>query len=391
LVLALALLGIAPYHAETNRFIALVGGLLVGESVCNLGQALFLAMDKAWVMALTSTLAGFLRVALCLALFLPSQDMTVLAVSLVCASWTQAIATMVVARRQMQLAAWRLDWAFCRRQLKAGLPFVAMGALIALDAQSGGILLSAFRSEKAVGAYGMANVFVSALGLVPQAFRAGVFPLMARLYRPEHQRFVELYQRSWRYLAMASLPLAVLVVLFAERMVYLVYGQPAATAVHTLQWLAPTLILQFLHIPNARVLILAGRQAQMARFIALGSVVNLVIGALLTPRFGPVAVAFARLAAMGTLFTLNGLYVYRILLGISPWQLVWRSLVATGVMVCVAFGLLTHSPDVVRAIVGIVAYIAVVVLTRAIPTDEWHWALQTLARWFAPRGQGESR
>jgi O-antigen/teichoic acid export membrane protein len=382
-VLAALLFLLRPYSQQTNLFVVLLGGTLIGSSVSNVGQALLIAFERVWLSALVSIIVSILLIASSVIAIVLDAAMPVLALILVLASWIQAAIFTWVVRRQLELKGF-LDIRFCWRQLGAGFPFVPISLFMALETQLGSILLSLFHSEAVVGFYGMANVIITALALLSQALRVGLFPVMARLYRTEQDHFVSLYKRAWRYLAIVSLPLLILLILFSDVVIRLVYRQAAPQAVLTLRWLAPTLFFYFLNIPNVRLLILDGRQGALARLYAISIGANVLVGLLLIPSYGAPGVAVARVVSMSALFVLNCVYVDRHVLPTRPWKLLWQSLVASGIMALAVFVVLAGWPDYVRGFAGLALYGLLLVALKAIPVEEWLWLRQRLSAWVAP-------
>jgi len=380
-LLAALLLGLHPYLPQTNRFIALVGATLVGDSISNLGQSLFVAIERVWLSALVSVCVSTLRLITGAVVISYGLEVKALALVLVLTSWIQATVLTWLAYRYLRPAGFRFEADFCWRQLGAGFPFVPIVLFIALENQLGGILLSFFHSEAAVGYYGMANVVVSALALLSQAVRVGLFPTMARLYRAERDHFVRLYECSWRYLSIVSLPTVILVVLLSDRIIHLVYHRTAPQAIATLQWLTLTLLFYFLNIPNARLMILDERQRILAHFFGISVGANVLVCLLFIPHYGPQAVAVARVVSMGTLFMLNCVYVYRRVLALWPWHFIWQPLAASAIMALVVFGALSSCPDYLRSLIGVVVYSALLIYLKAIPASEWLWLRQRLACW----------
>jgi O-antigen/teichoic acid export membrane protein len=377
-LLATLILGFRPYLSATNVFIALVGGTLVGDSLSNLAHSLFVAFERVWVSAITFVCFGVLRLGVGAWLLSSNVELWALSLVLVTASWAQAAVLTWLAYKHLAPVPFRFNAEFCRRQLVAGFPFVPITLLIAVEAQLGGILLSLFHSEEMVGAYGMANVVISALALISQAIRIGVFPVMSRLYQTERARFVQLYERSWRYLSIVSLPLVILVILLSDQIIRLIYQRDAPQAIATLQWLAPVLLFYFLNIPNARLMIIGKRQRVLAWFFGISAGVNVAMCFLLIPGYGSQAAALSRVISMGILFSLNYVYVYRRGLASSGWRLVWKPLAASLMMALVVFRIFPRHPDYVRGLIGIALYGALIVFFKAIPSAEWQWLRQRL-------------
>jgi O-antigen/teichoic acid export membrane protein len=381
LLLAALLLGLHPYLPQTNRFIVLVGGTLIGNSISNLGQSLLIAFERVWLSALISIAVSALLLLTGVVILSHGSGMEGLALILVLTSWIQAALLTWVSRRYLRPKGFHFDGSFCRRQLVAGFPFVPINLFIALEGQLGAILLSFYYSEAVVGIYGMANVIISALALASQAIRVGVFPVMARLYRAEHEHFVGIYERSWRYLSIVSLPGAILLILLSEQIIRFIYPRTAPEAIVTLHWLAPTLFFYFVNIPNARLMILEGRQRMLARLYAISTAANLLVGFLLIPRYAAPAVAMARVASMSILFVLNCVYVERHVLAAHPWRFLWRPLAASAMMALVIFVILRDWPVFDRSLIGVALYVVLLVCLKAIPAEDWSWLRNRLALW----------
>ena len=150
-LLAVLIFGLQPYQAQTNRVIVLVGGSLIGTSVSNLVQSLLLSTDRTWVSALTSVGVSGLLIIATIVGFSVGLGIEALALLLLLSSWIQAGVLVWVSRRDLLLRDFGFQRDFCWRQFRAGFPFVPIGLFIALEAQLGGILLSFFHSEAAVG------------------------------------------------------------------------------------------------------------------------------------------------------------------------------------------------------------------------------------------------
>jgi O-antigen/teichoic acid export membrane protein len=379
LFLAALVLGFRPYMPSTNRFVALVGGMLVGDSVSSLGRALFVAWQRAWLSALLSVGTAVLRLGAGIVILALGQNIEWLALLLVVTSWVQAAAMTWLAARPLAPKSFRFDGPFCRQQIGASLPFIPIGLSMAIEAQFGSILLSLWWSEANVGAYGSANVIISALALLSQAIRIGIFPVMARLYQDDRARLTDLVARTWRYLAIISQPVVALVILFSDPIMALVYRYANPISVVTLRWLALALCFYFMNIPNARLMILDGRQAVMARLFGVSALVNVLLSFLLIPSQGAQGVAISRVISMGVLFVLNGIYVYRHVLPVQPWRLVWKPLLAGVALVVIALALPAGVSDLLRAALSVLMYLGLLVVLRTFSRGEWLWVRHKLA------------
>ncbi|MFW6116316.1 MAG: flippase [bacterium] len=386
--MTVALMALRPYSPEANRFVALFGGVIIGNALSRLGGSLFVALERIWVPASVSLCVGALQLAAGTVVLLSGQGVETLAVVLLLASWVQAATMTWLGRRHLHLGLERFKFrtSFCQKQLKAGFPFVPIALFMAFESQLGAIFLSFYHSQAVIGYYGMANALISAVALFSQAIRLGIFPAMARFYQDEFEQFVQLYERSWRYLSVTSLPIVILVVLLSDPLMHLIYGRTAQPATVTLQLLAPTLFFYFVNIPNARLIILHKSQRVMARFFGISASVSVLTSIFSVPRFGPQAVAVARVASMGILFALNCIYVHRNILPLRLWHLVWPSLGASVGMVFTVFVALADQSVWLQSLVGALVYASLLVCLGAIPTSDRRWMRQQVQGWAVSDG-----
>ena len=356
LLLAALLLGVHAYQPATGLFIAVAGGTILGGALSNLGQSLLVAYERVWPVSLISLASGTLLVAAGLAVLRTGGSLQALALLLVLVSLLQAVTMSLTTLPLLNLKSFRLDLRFCLREMGAGFPFVPISVFIALEGQLGSILLSFFHGEAVVGFYAMANTIITSLALLSQSLRVGIFPVMARLWKTDQPGFMRLYERSWRALSMVCLPMALLVVLLADPVLRLLYGQAPAVAVVTLQVLAPTLVFVFLNTPNARLMILDKQQSVLARLLAYSTAANAILALLLVPRYDAPAAAAARAASMGIFFVLNAAYVERRILPTRPWRFVWKAAAATALMAAFVFLVAPDWPAWARAVAGMGVY-----------------------------------
>ena len=81
---------------------------------------------------------------------------------------------------------------------------------------------------------------------------------------------------------------------------------------------------------------------------------------------------------MGTLFVLNGIYVYRHVLPVGPWRLVWKPLLAGAALAGIILVLPAGVADAWRAALGVLGYLVLLVALRTFSQGEWLWVRQRL-------------
>lgn len=141
-----------------------------------------------------------------------------------------------------------LDRSLWSENLHMVLPFMAMGFLITLEFQTDVIILSAVRDEHEVGIYGAVTTIIFGLTMLSQAFRAAVYPLMARYQKDRPDRLEHIYDQSIFYLGALAIPMAAGLTLLAPQLIVFLYKSAFREAILPLQIIAWLLIFNFLNV-----------------------------------------------------------------------------------------------------------------------------------------------
>ena len=367
--LALVVTRFLDYAPQTQRVVLLYGLTILPTAIINICQALFIARERMGYLAGVALFAGGVRVvAGLLALWLGLQLVGIVA-ALLLASVVEVGVHLAIVWRRFLRPSWRLDWAFCRRQLGVAFPFVFVGITYVLENQLDGVLLSVLKDERAVGVYGAAATVLAALLLMAYAFQKAIYPTMSRLYATSQRGLERLYAEAMRYLFLGALPIAVGGTLVAEPLIIALYGNEFREAAPVLQVLLWVAFLLFLHVPNARLMVIRNDQAWIARFLMAVLGINVALNLALIPRWGAWGAAVARLTSTGVLVLLSYGYLRRRMRAPVPFRMWLRPIVAVGLMAFVLI-LLRFWPVYVLIPLGAVVYLAALIGFGALSEDD---------------------
>jgi len=188
-------------------------------------------------------------------------------------------------------------------QFRLESPFLGLTALGVVYARGGLIMLSALAGPVAVGLYAVVDRFMVAAALVPGVFNSAVYPALVRLAGASPAEAPAPAVRCLRLLAVATIPLATLIGIFAEDIVGKVFRTallPASAALQVLAWTLPIRGAQWLLGSQLTAL---DRQAQMAKAHSIGLVTFLTLTPLFIVGAGFTGLAWAVLICDGLQFT----------------------------------------------------------------------------------------
>jgi O-antigen/teichoic acid export membrane protein len=249
-------------------------------------------------------------------------------------------------------------------------------------------ILRPLAGAASVGLYSVGLKYLDGLNIVPSVFTMAVFPLMSRYARQGSDNLLRAYVLSLRLLVVVSLPIAMLITVLAEPLVWLVGGAQylnipesvqlfgreitylggSDLALRVIIWSIP---IGFVNSVTQYVLIAVNQQGRLTRAFLFGVIFNVVGNLLVIPRFGYVGAALVTiLSEFSLIFPFYASVRQHV--GVVPWASIFvRPLLATSVMGAATYGLLIIGVNVwLAAPIGALVYALVLWLLGALRGEE---------------------
>ncbi|NJN16879.1 MAG: flippase [Oscillochloris sp.] len=204
------------------------------------------------------------------------------------------------------------------RLLRASMPFGIIGFTLGLSYKFDTVLLNIFRSDVETGHYAAAYNLIFSMVLISNILNTALFPTLTRQAASDASVLPAVYGRALRYLLVLSLPIAIGGAALAHQIIPFLFGEGYAggiTALRLLIWVLPLMfITEFL----GYIVVIAGREARVARAVVLSTSINVVFNIAAVPFFG---IAGAAITTVITELILTGQYLWmlRDTLRDLPW------------------------------------------------------------------------
>src|ERR1700737_2855184 len=300
---------------SARLMLSLVALLILGVALRLLSPALFPYTVAAFALLLTTSYSSLLRAAFYIrgrlgyeAIAIVAEAIVLLALTIVAinqrATWdaflwvytisylfTCLFAFAVLRWRWHERVAVRLEPAFVRNLLRAGLPLALGFTITTVYAQLDIVLLPLFKNFQMVGWYSAANKYITAVAWVPQSAMGAVYPALALLGASDRGRLAFAYEKSFKMLAILGLPLAVGLGVMADSIVHFTRG--FEQSIPALCFLAPSVVLLFVNNSFIYTLTAINRQVDFTRLALFTLAVNVVLNLVLIPPYGYLGAAAA--------------------------------------------------------------------------------------------------
>lgn len=234
------------------------------------------------------------------------------------------------------------------------------------------LLLTAMGTPVAVGLFSAAYKFLEAIGLFTNDLTIALFPVFSRLAEDSTERLFKAYEQSLKFLYIMAIPAAVLLFVFAERIVMLFFGEAYKEAAVVLRILSPAVVIISLTSLYGYLFTALRFQRKYTGCAAIALAVNTLLDIMLIPFYGYNGAAIGTLAAETALFISGAIILRQIGAGLIGIELLWRPSIAGLCMglVCYLFkdGIIAYI--LLGAIGGLAVYAAVLLLLQTFNKQE---------------------
>jgi len=158
-------------------------------------------------------------------------------------------------------------------------------------------MLSIMKGDAVVGWYNAAYYLVQGFKPLQQMVMSALFPIMAFSYVSSKDALKRIFEKSFKFLFIIGLPMAVSITLLADKFIFLIYGPDFQNSIIALQILSWDVLLVFLYGCISFLLVSINRQHQMALFAGCTAVINIIMNLLLIPTYSYIGSAFATIIA----------------------------------------------------------------------------------------------
>ena len=257
-----------------------------------------------------------------------------------------------------------------KKMLVAALPFAFAGIFVKVYSYVDSVFISKFIGTAAVGIYAVAYKFTYSFQFLPMALVAALYPRMSSLVGKDNAGLQRLFDDAIWYLAVLAVPISFGLFAVAPDAVALA-GEGYEGAVPILQVLIFVLIPIFLDFPVGSLLNAAGRQGTKTTIMGITMLINILLNALLIPRYGVMGAAYSAIASF-TFLLFGGLHFVSQVIPTYSMRLFFRTTASIfgcgAAMGIVAVVLRPFLGFILVIPLAAICYVAMLFLTRSVRT-----------------------
>lgn len=305
------------YPSETKFAVYIVGVYTIMTSFSQLTRSIFRAFERMEYEALLNILERVIFVSLGLVVLSWGYGLIEVVSVFLIAGAVNLILSFFLTARKFAMPKFEVDREFWKYLIREGLPFGLAFIFITVYIKIDLVMLSAMKGDAVVGWYNAAYQIPLAVALISTAFMESIFPAFSRLHGSSRESLIHAYEKSFKFLSIVVLPIAVGITILSEKIIFLLYGKGYANSIIVLKILIWFTVFEFLAYLLYVTLASIDRQRLNTLTTGICAVLNILLNLILIPRYSFIGAGIATVITYVVLFSTSFYFVSRYLRRIS--------------------------------------------------------------------------
>jgi len=265
-----------------------------------------------------------------------------------------------------------LSKSLAKKLFRFGIPVTLAGLAGIIFGYTDTVLLTYFRSLKEVGLYNAAFPTMKLISVIGVAITSVLFPISSELWAKKRKdQLSRGLGMLYKYILILIFPISLLMFLFPEIILGILFGGEFKEAGNVLRILAIGYFINTLSGINTTVLSGIGKPKKVSKIMLSGAALNLILNLILIPIYGMNGAALSTLIAFILIFILS-LELKKYIQFILPWR-DFLVIVSSGILITVLTYLIKSVEFIgvwlklaITVLAGTIIYASMLLLSKTI-------------------------
>ncbi|MBE8539373.1 oligosaccharide flippase family protein [Geoglobus acetivorans] len=306
-LLLVVIINLMDYPYDTKLAVYIAGAYVVVSSFTQFFISFFRAFERMEYETLVRVFEKIIAFILVVCLiYLGYGLIEIMLAYLVSGIFSFLIGGLIVLRK-FAMPEFKVDVSFLKHAIKEALPFGLTAVFVVIYFKIDTVMLSVMKGDAVVGWYNAAYSIIDGLtALVAGSISFAFFPVMSRYAKSSKEMLKKVYFRAFLLLFSAGLTISVLVTIFADKIILILYGQEYLNSILALRILIWAFFIICISTISSTLLNSVNKQNIVAMGTGLGATLNVILNLVLIPKYSYVGAAYATLITEGIGF---GIYL----------------------------------------------------------------------------------
>ncbi|MCE7699520.1 MAG: flippase, partial [Methanobacterium paludis] len=284
-LLIFIIVNLVGYTPETMQVIYLIALYTLFNAFSQLFYAVFQAHEKMEYLSVGVILSSILLLGgVLLAIYLKFNIIQFSLIYVVSGA-SILIYSLVAYSKKFHIPKMRFNGQLWKSLISESWPFAITSISISIYTWIDTIILSIITGPESVGLYNASYKLIMVLLFIPMVFNYAIFPLMSQYYVSSKEALNLTFDKLFKIMLVAALPIGVGTVLIAKKVILLIYGPQFLGAVIALQILIWSPVLIFARSPFERLLESSDRQLVVTKVFIIGVIFNVILNIIVIPKY----------------------------------------------------------------------------------------------------------
>lgn len=278
--------------------------------------------------------------------------------------------SIIVTSWKFTVPSFEFDWKFWKKTIIKALPFGISSVFTTIYFSIDSVMLSFMQGDVAVGLYTAPYKLLFAMLSIYGVYMMALFPFMSKFYVDSTDALKLTYRRSYKYMLILSLPVAVGTTMLAQEIILFIYTPQYLPSVAALQILIWSIVFMFVNGLSATLLGSIDKQMAVTKIAGIGAVVNIGINLIIIPIFSFYGASIATVFTEFLIMLLFTRIISKTEFSVGNIMLkdLWRILIPCIAMLGVLVFL--KLPLLIMIFISAVVYIIGILITKALDDQD---------------------
>lgn len=351
-----AVVYIIGYPETVKLVVYLVALSVIILAFTGIFNSIFQAFEKMEYMSLNIVVNAFLMLAGVLLVIYYGLGVIAMASVYLISSVLVLILTFAVYTWKFYLPRIHLDLKFWKPTIKEASFFGISSILVVIYFYIDSVMLSIMVNNAAVGIYNAAYKLILVLMFIPSILVISLFPVMSKHFESSKEMLWMEYEKSFKYLFVVAVFIFIYGLVFADKIIYIIYGSGYSTSVGALQALIFVIPIIFITYLFGNILGAINKQRILTIVAFANAVLNVALNIVLIPKFSYIGASIATVATESLGFILMFSYISRYHFRISITQNIIKTLLMGIIVLILIYYMKISFNWIMAAISGLILY-----------------------------------
>jgi len=329
------------YSQETRFSLQIFSFFLLFTTLTNFSLALIKGFEKFAYETIVLLFANTSLVIIVIILSFLKSNILIIAIAFVLTRLFGLIFSIYFNKKLLPDLSFRINFSKGKELHKKVLIFGFHLLFANLFFQIDTILLSLWKGNLDVGIYQAVFKLIILPLMIPDILNLTLLPVLSRLFVTDMEKAQKISYLMNKLLFLLSLPIALILYVYAEDIIYIIYGSKQYSAsIPVLKIFAFNIFIRFSFETFALILTTTDRQVIRMVTVISATIINIILNYFLIPQYGVNGAAIVSLICIIFVYVVYSIYSFELL---KKWYLNFQALILISITLAIGYILINVS------------------------------------------------